>query len=220
MSNIAVSLLSNAELYSFSAQVNDLLTPVDTQNLGIKVYSDNFSAKFGVYQQAYEKPPVSAREIVQKDALCDGYFIALSTHIRNYRYHPDASIRLKALKLLDILHKEGKRVYSLPMNKQSAALTAAINSIEATALADVEALEAGTWYAFLKEAHSDFLQTVSQVTGNKAESDQIAPASMARKDLEEAIRRLLTFIELQYGITEAAELNQLLAQIQAVADRF
>src|SRR5690606_1213837 len=109
---------------------------------------------------------------------------------------------------------------SLPMNKQSAALTAAINTIDATALADVEALEAGTWYAFLKEAHSDFLQTVSQVTGNKAESDQIAPASMARKDLEEAIRRLLTFIELQYGITEAAELNQLLAQIQAVANRF
>jgi hypothetical protein len=220
MTSIAVSLLSNAELFSFSSRIKELILPLDTQGLGIKVYADNFIAKFGVYQQAYEKPPVSAREIMQKDALCDGYFIALNTHLRNFNYHPDAAKRDRATKLLNLLNKEGKPVYKLAMNKQLAALTAAINTIDATALSDIEDLEALTWYGLLKEAHNDFLQTVSRITDNKAESAKIAPASIARKELEEAVRRLFAFIELQYGISQAAELSQLMGQVQAAADRY
>ena len=83
MITIPLSDLNNQELLTFGKRMSKIFSSVNTEQLGIKLYVDNFEERFSVYTQSFNKEEVSAAEISQKDAYCDDYYIALRAHVRN-----------------------------------------------------------------------------------------------------------------------------------------
>lgn len=221
MISIALSDLNNQELLTIGKRVKDILKGVDTNNLGIDVYVQNYVNKFDLYEESYNKEEVSAAVIAQKDARCDDYYIALRNHVTNFQYHPDKNLRKKANEILKVLNKDGNRIYNLGYKTESAYLARIINTIDKKYLDDLdELMGAIMWYTLLKEAHTDFEATVKEVTTEKAKANAIASASDTRYMVEDALRKLFMFIPLQYEMTKAPELSDLTGQLQAVADRF
>lgn len=220
MIDISLSRLGTRDLYTFSKRIRELIVAYDAEALGIKIYTDKLIQKMDYYDTSFEKQTVTAQEVAQKVALRGNYFVALRTHIRNYMYHPDAILRQTANKVLAILNKYGKSIYNEGYNVESAAYSAIFTELDKDYIEAMNQLTATMWYNFLKEAQTDFESTVKNVTEEKAESDKIVSASEARKELEDAIRRFFTFLPLQYEMTQAPELSDLIGQLQVAADRF
>ncbi|MBI9069015.1 MAG: hypothetical protein JEZ09_17090 [Salinivirgaceae bacterium] len=220
MITISLSKLGNQELFTLGKRVSEILSAVDTEKMGIKLYADNFSLKFDAYKKSFEKLSVSAEQVAQKDALRDDYYIALRNTIRNFNYHPSTALKEKARKILGVLNKNGNQIYALNYKAESAALTSIISEIDKNWLTDVTEMGAHIWFNLLKPAQADFETTVSNFTAEKAENIKVTSATTARPEIEDAIRKLFTFLPLQYEMTQAPELSDLMGQLQVAADRF
>jgi len=220
MIEIAMSNLGNRELFTLGVRVNVNIGNYDTEALGIKLYADNFISNFDVYKTSFEKEAVSAETISQKDETRDDYYIALRNHVRNYQYHPEKDMKKKSKKLMTVLNKNGNTIYAASYKVETAALTNIISDMERKHLEDLEALGAIVWYNLLKEAQADFENEVHDVSSKKAESSKVASATKNRADLVGALNKLFMFLPLQYEMTQAPELGDLIGQLQAEADRF
>ena len=84
MIEIALSKLSNKELYTLGSRIKEGISKYDTKALGIKMYADNFELKFDKYRVSFEKQHVSAELISIKDENRGDYYIALRNHTRNF----------------------------------------------------------------------------------------------------------------------------------------
>ena len=220
MIEIAMSGLGNRELFTLGVRVNENIGRYNAETLGIKLYADNFISKFDVYKTSFEKQAVSAELVSQKDEIRDDYYIALRNHIRNYQYHPEKDMKKKSKKLMAVLNKNGNMIYAASYKVETAALTAMISDMDRKYLADLEVLGAMVWYNLLKVAQADFEKAVHDFTAQKAESSKVASATKNRADLVAALNKLFMFLPLQYELTQASELGDLIGQLQAEADRF
>lgn len=220
MIQVALSRINSRDLFTFGIRIKDLIAGFDVQVLGIKHYVDLFLEKLGIYTAAIEKQEVSAQEIAQKDSVRDNYYLALRRHIVNYLNHPDAAIREQARQILLILNKDGKRIYTKNYELETAALHAIIAELDKNWLPVLDQLSATFWYNWLKTSQTDFETVVKRITEDKAENAKIAAATAIRKEFEEAIRKLFAFLELQYEMTGAPELADLMGQLQEAANRF
>ncbi len=220
MIEIAMSSLGNREIFTLGVRVNENIGRYNTESLGIKLYADNFNSKFDVYRTSFEKQAVSAELISQKDEIRDDYYIALRNHIRNYQYHPEKDMKKKSKKLMAILNKNGNMIYAASYKVETAALTTIVSDMERKHLADLEELGALVWYNLLKEAQVDFEKEIHDFSTQKAESSKVVSATKNRADLVGAINKLFMFLPLQYELTLAPELGDLIGQLQAEADRF
>ena len=129
-------------------------------------------------------------------------------------------MKKKSKKLMAVLNKNGNMIYAASYKVETAALTNIISDMERKHLEDLEALGAIVWYNLLKEAQADFENEVHDVSSKKAESSKVASATKNRADLVGALNKLFMFLPLQYEMTQAPELGDLIGQLQAEADRF
>ncbi len=84
----------------------------------------------------------------------------------------------------------------------------------------LDELGARVWYDFLKSAQFEFEAAVKTLSEDVAENKKTESATTTRKPLERAIRKLLKFLPMQYEMTSDAALGDLIAKLQATADRF
>ena len=220
MIDIAMSSLGNQELFTLGGRVNDTIGKYDAAALGFQLYAERFSTAFQAYKASFEKEPVSAEEVSQKDELRDNYYKALRSHVRNYRFHPDPDMVRKSKELVAILNMKGKRVYAEGYKVETAALVAILARIEKEALPIVQELGATMWYDFLKQAQTDFEASIHDHTEEKAESNKVVSATKNRAGLIDAITKLFTFLPLHYEMTGDENLGRLIDQLQEEADRF
>jgi hypothetical protein len=220
MISLSISRIGTRELFTLGTRVKELLANYNAESLGIKLYADNFLQKYEQYKKSIEKQEISAQELARKDSLRDNYFIALRNHLRNFKYHPDEQKKEKANKLVAILNKEGEKIYAAAYKVETAALISIINELENTSKAVLDELNATEWFELLKQAQSDFEESLEEYTNNKAEMKRIASASENRKDFEDAARKLFTFLPLQYEMTQSPELDDLISKLKVIIDRF
>ena len=220
MIKIALSRLANDQLYTLGKRIKNLLTGIDATALGILLYVNLFLDKFGIYARSYEKQSESAEQVSLKDSLRDTYFIALRSHLRNFRNHPSEEKRSKSLKLVNLLNKDGKLIYGDSYGAESASLESSIKEIELKHVADLEVLFATEWFQLLKDAQLDFENTVRVVNEQVTDSKLISSATTTRKALEDAMRKLFAFLPLHQAMTENVELDELNREIQTEGDLF
>jgi len=220
MLEIPLSSLGNQELFTLGVRIESILKGFDANALGIKPYADGFLSNLGMYKTSSEKQAVSAREIAEKDGSRDSMYIALRNQIRNFEYHPEASMRDKAKQLLTVLNKNGKQIYTESYSVETAILEEIIAEFDKNHLNTLEELGATMWYDFLKNAQADFESTVRSITEQKAENAKVASATESRAGLVDSLRKLFAFLPLHYGITKSPELADLIGRLQAEADRF
>ncbi len=219
--SIPITSLDNNELQTLSIRVNDLFSDVDTDALGIRWYVDDFTANANVFWNSNDKQTVSAKELAVIDGKRFGYYVALRINVDNcFEYHPEAGLRKDAKKLIDLLNKDSKKLYSESYKIKSAALTKIIKEIDKKWLAKLEEMSAAMWYNLLKPAHTEFEEAVKKLTKDKSENDKIESASNTRKPLEDSLRDLLDFLPLHSKKTKSPELADLIGELQVAADRF
>ena len=220
MIKIALSRLGNDELYTFANRIENLLSTFNVKRLGILLYVNLFLSKLVIYSASYEKQSASAKEVEHKDSIRDNFFLALRTHIDNFKRHDAEEKRQASSKLLAILNKDGKGIYNESYSVESASLESSIIEFDLNHSADIELLAATEWYQLMKAAQIDFEITLSKVNAEVADKKVIASASNTRKPLEEAIRKLFNFIPLHQEITNSPELADMIRKIQTECNRF
>ena len=220
MIKIALSRLGNDELYTFGNRIEKLLSTFNVDPLGILLYVNLFLSKLVIYSESYEKQNASAKEVEHKDSIRDNFFLALRTHIDNFKRHDAEEKRQASSKLLAILNKDGKGIYNESYSVESASLKSTIIEFDLNHSANIELLAATEWYQLMKAAQIDFETTLSKVNAEVADKKVIASASNTRKPLEEAIRKLFNFIPLHQEMTNSPELADMIRKIQAEFDRF
>ena len=184
------------------------------------LYVNLFLSKLVIYSESYEKQNASAKEVEHKDSIRDNFFLALRTHIDNFKRHDAEEKRQASSKLLAILNKDGKGIYNESYSVESASLKSTIIEFDLNHSANIELLAATEWYQLMKAAQIDFETTLSKVNAEVADKKVIASASNTRKPLEEAIRKLFNFIPLHQEMTNSPELADMIRKIQAECDRF
>jgi len=217
---VSISTLSNADLFAFVSQVNNLLSDTDADIPGIELYVNNFTERYIAYKESYENTSAFAEQVLVKDTQRDDYFIALTTHIKNFKHHPDSKMRKKADELVAILTKEGNKVYQLSHHSETAALQEIIKTIDATYLPDLESMGAMVWYNLLKEVEAEFELIMNDYVEKKKKTVKLDAATGIRKELESSVRKLLTFLPMQYELTRNEDLGKLVDQLQEVAYKF
>ena len=220
MIKISLSKLGNDELYTFIKRIENLLSKFNVELLGILLYVNLFLSKLAIYSASYEKQSASAKEVEHKDSIRDNFFLALRTHIDNFKRHDAEEKRQASSKLLAILNKDGKGIYNESYSVESASLESTIKEFDLNYSADIELLAATEWYQLMKAAQLDFETTLSKVNAEVADKKVIASATNTRKPLEEAIRKLFNFIPMQQEMTNSPELADMIRKIQAECDRF
>lgn len=217
---VSISTLSNADLFAFVSQVNNILSDTDADIPGIELYVNNFTERYIAYKESYENTSAFAEQVLVKDTQRDDYFIALTTHIKNFKHHPDPKFRKKADELVAILNKEGNKVYQLSHNSETAALQEIIKTVDANYLPDMELLGALVWYNLLKEVEAEFELIMNDYVEKKKKTVKLDAATGIRKELESSVRKLLTFLPMQFELTHNETLGQLVDQLQQVAYKF
>lgn len=219
MIRIALSRLGNDQLYTFGNRIKNLLSTFNVELLGILLYVTLFLEKFGIFEVSYEKKNVKADLVARKDSIRDNNFIALRTHIDNFHRHESEEKRNASKQLLEILNKDGKRIYNESYSVQSASLESTFKEIDKNQTANLELLFATEWYQMLKAAQYDFEKIVREVNEEVADKTLIESATKTRKELESAIRKLFRFIPMQQEMTESPELADMTRKIQTECDR-
>ncbi|MBN1252013.1 MAG: hypothetical protein JXR51_01680 [Bacteroidales bacterium] len=220
MITLSFSRTGTRELFTLGTRIKELLSNYNAEELGIKLYVDNFNEKYQTYKNSIEKQEISADVLTQKDSLRDNYFLALRGHLRNFRYHPDDAKKENANKIIAILNKEGENIHRAAYKTETAALISIINEIENTSNGMLEDLNAAEWFNLLKQAQNDFEESLKKYSENKAEIQKVSSASDNRKSFEESMRKLFMFLPMQYEMTSNTELDNLIRQLQVIADRF
>lgn len=221
MIRISLSSLDNNELLTFSLRVEELTEDVDADALGFRLYLDNFNTTAIAYKISSEKQSVSAKKVEELDSRRDGFYVALRSHLKNWhQQHPETTYRNNAKKLIDILNKDGKKIYRENYRVETAALIKIFKEVDVNWLPILNDLAGTMWYDFLKTAHVDFEAALKKHTKDIAESKKTKSASNARKPLEDALRDLLKFLPLHHKMTKASALGDLIDQLQVAADRF
>jgi hypothetical protein len=220
MIKIPLSRLTNDQLYTLGNRLKELFKAIDAVVLGIVLYVTLFLEKFDIYSKSYEKQTATAKKVAEKDALRDNFFLALRSHLKNFRRHESAEKRKKALRLYQLLNKDGSLIYEESYSIQSASMVTTIKVIEAKYLADIELLNASEWYQFMKSAQEEFEKTISEVNEKASEDKLIESATKTRVQLESAMRKLFAFLPLHQEMTESSELDKLNRNIQTEGDRF
>jgi hypothetical protein len=220
MIKIALSKLGNDELYTFGIRIENLLSKFNVELLGILLYVNLFLSKLVIYSKSYEKQSAGAKVVEHKDSIRDNYFLALRTHVENFKRHDTVEKRQASSKLLAILNKDGKGIYKESYSVESASLETTIKKFDLNHSADLELLMATEWYQLMKAAQIDFETTLSKVIAEVADKKVTASASNTRKPLEEAIRKLFNFLPLHQEMTDSPELADMIRRIQTECDRF
>ena len=220
MIKISLSKLGNDELYTFIKRIENLLSKFNVELLGILLYVNLFLSKLAIYSASYEKQSASAKEVEHKDSIRDNFFLAVRTHIDNFKRHDSAEKRQASGKLLSILNKDGKGIYNESYSVETASLESTIIEFDLNHSADLELLAASEWYQLMKAAQLDFETTLSKVNAEVADKRVIDSASNTRKPLEDAIRMLFNFIPMHQKMTNSPELADMIRKIQAECDRF
>jgi hypothetical protein len=220
MLKFALSQLGNDQLYTFGGRIKNLLVNFDAQALGILFFVTLFLEKFVIFEISYEKENAEAALVAKKDAIRDNNYVALRSHIKNFKRHDSAEKRAISRKLLQILNKDGNQIYRERHSIESASLISIIKEIDAKHLADLELLVANEWYEMMKAAQIDFEKTVTEVNEASADQSLIESATTSRVELEEAIRKLFKFIPMRQEETKSPELADMIRIIQKECDRF
>lgn len=220
MIKISISKVSNQDLYTFGDHIRKLLSKFNVELLGILLFVQRFLQALTIFEASIEKQTASSEAVSILDSLRDNYFVALKGHLRNFEYHPVAEKRKKAQAIYDIITKEGEYIHKKAYSTQSAAFRAAIKEIDANYMEDIESLFAGEWYQFFKEAQRIFDEAIIKHTEQKADEKLIASATESRRDLENSLRTLFSFLPMQHELTQDNDLEDLIRKVQAEADRY
>ena len=119
-----------------------------------------------------------------------------------------------------VLNKNGNQIYSSSYKAETAALSAIFAEIDKNYVATLKELGADVWYDLLKQAQTEFEETVHKHSGEKAEASKIESATTNRAELVDAINKLFMFLPLHNEMKQNANLSTLIGQLQAEADRF
>ena len=67
---------------------------------------------------------------------------------------------------------------------------------------------------------ADFETTLRAYNAQKSDADEVDAATSVRPRLEEALRKLLTFLPMQAEVTGNSSLNELVKQLEVEVSRF
>lgn len=220
MIKISLSAVSNQDLYTLGDHIRKILTKFNVKALGILLFVQRFLNALKIFEESIEKQGVSAEKVALLDARRDNYFVALKAHLRNFEYHPNAVKKEKAKAVYDILVKDGEDIYNAGYSTQSASFRASIKEIDENHMSALKDLFADEWYTLFKDSQEDFDKSIMEYTEQKADASLIASATQNRKALENSLRKLFAFLPMQYELVPSPELEDLIRNVQAEADRY
>lgn len=218
MIEIALSKLKNNALFTLSLRVYELLLALKSPEMGIDLFFNQFVEAYNKYKAAMEKSVLSAADLALKDSTRDSMWVALRTHVKNYLRHP--SLAPKAEAILSELDKYGPAVYDQSYESETAIIQSVTQTLEANFLDDLTEMQAIVWFDLLKQADNDFEAAQRTFNEQKTSADQVDAATTVRPELEEAVRKLFTFLPMQAEITGDKDLGKLVKQLEVEVSRF
>ncbi|GET24735.1 DUF6261 family protein [Prolixibacter sp. NT017] len=218
MIEIALSGLKNNVLFTLCKRIYELILSVKTEEMGIDFYFGRFEEAYAEYKAAMEKSVLSAAEIAEKDSFRDRMWSALRIHVKNYLRHP--LLGAKATPILNEIDKYGKQVVKQSYEAESAIIHNLTETLESGFTDDLAAMHADEWLSLLKDANTDFETTLRAYNAQKSNADEVDAATSVRPGLEEALRKLLTFLPMQAEVTGNSGLNELVKQLEVEVSRF
>ena len=218
MIEIALSKLKNSALFTLSMRVYELIFPVKTPEMGIDLYFNLFTEAYTKYREAMEKAILNASETAQKDSFRDQMWSALRTHVKNYLRHPDFAAKAQAI--LAEIDKNGLGVAHRSYEEETAIIQNVTTTLDTQFADDLTEIQGTVWLDLLKQANADFETTQHTFNTKATEARQIDAASTARPELQEALRKLLTFLPMQAEVSGNSELATLVKQLETEVSRF
>ena len=218
MIDISLSSLKNSALFTLSMRVYELILGVKTPEMGIDFYFNNFVTAYNKYKEAMEKSVLSSADVAAKDSFRDTIWVALRTHVKNYLRHPE--LAPKANVILAELDKNGSSVYDQSYETETAIIQSVCQTLEANFSTDLAAIQANIWFDLLKTANTDFEAAQRKLNMQQTAANQVDAATTARPQLDDALRKLFTFLPMQAEVTGNGALQELVNELQTEASRF
>lgn len=218
MIEIALSKLKNNALFTLCMRVNELIMSQKTPEMGIDLYFDRFVAVYTQYKAAMEKAVLSAADLAQKDSFRDRIWVALRIHVKNYLRHP--ILASKAQAVLAELDKYGQVIYAQGYESETSIIQNVTTTLESQFANDLAEMHADVWFNLLKEANTDFETAQRTYNTQTTEAKEIEAATTVRPELEDALRKLFTFLPMQAEVSGNSDLEQLVKQLEVEVSRF
>ncbi len=220
MLNVPYSRLQNDDLYALALRTDEILAPRPIDEMGITLYYNNFKKNYEKYKQSMQHISSNAKAVQLKDGVRDDYSRSFIRHIENYLCYPDEAIRKRVTELLQEIYKHGPNIQKRSYKKETTILETIIAKIEAEFMDLMEQTQAMVWLNLLKEAQTDFEKTLREYTKNKKDDEKVDAPTTVRPDLVGAMRKLFTFLPMQYELTGNEELGQIIEQLKVELRRF
>lgn len=211
---------TNDELYTLARRVDEVLNPKPIDALGLTLYYNNFKEAFDKFVKGMKHIGINAKVVQLKDGVRDDYSLSLFHHIENYLCYPDEEIKKKVKALLDEIAKHGPNIQRRSYKKETAILETIIAKIEAEYMELMTQIGAMVWFSLLKEAQVDFEKTLRKYSDSKVEDDKVEAPSTVRPELVSALRKLFTFLPMQYELANNEELGKIIELIKVELNRF
>lgn len=220
MLQVTFSKLNNNELYALGLRTKELLTPVNSQELGIKNWVQKFNTSLNDYKESIEKSPTSAQSVSLKDSVRDDNFVGFKNHFKNLAAHPDDEISNSAKKIVKLIKHVGWVANESSYKVETAQMEQLFAECDNGLAQIINTLGGEIWYNPLKTSQIDFEKSLRSFTSQKAEDRLIVSPTEMRPVMIEALRNLFMFLPMKYEMSQNSELLNLINQLQVELDRF
>ena len=145
-------------------------------------------------------------------------WVALRIHVKNYLRHPDLAARARLI--LAELDKYETSVYAQSYEAETAIIQNVCMALEAGFFGDLTAMHADVWFNLLRQANTEFETAQRAFNARKTGANEVDAASTVRPELEDALRKLLTFLPMQAEVTGHPVLQSLVKELEVEVSRF
>jgi len=216
---IPFSKLNNKELYALGLRTDEIITRRSIDEMGIKVYYDDFKDAFIKYEAGMQHENVSAGIVSQADGERDDAYQGFEGNLKNYIYFPDQEIKSKVVELLGKISKFGPRVIYRKYKEETTIILSIISMVENGYMDLINRTHTDVWFKLLKEKQDKFEKTLREHTKAQSENE-IESATSVRPKLVISMRNLLTFMPLHHKVTQNNDLDEVIKQLTVELARF
>jgi len=220
MIKFAFSELNGNELFNLARRTDEIISSRPVKEMGIELYYLGFKKAidyFSSQMNNFSDELISLHDkAIERADYCQAFF----QHVGNYLCYPDEELREQVKKLLNVITRFNPDIHGKCCRTETVVLQAIIGRIELEYKDLLVEIKASEWFDLLKKAQVDFEKLLKEQTVQNKENDEFDTFLNSQPELISSLKRLFTFLPMQYALTANEQLGEILEQLKVEFDKF
>lgn len=212
MKELSFSIVSHEGIYTFTHTLLGFMEPHDLTTFGLVPFKTKVEAAFAEFDKSLKRDMKDSftDDLEAADAARDDRHIGFRMYVEAAGYRASADWQAASERIMEVIRRYGTDAWRKGYATESAAINNLLGDLAEEPLAtDVATIEANSWKGELEQAQQAFEAIYEERL--KQEKEDIMPIRSSRKALVEALRNLLSMMELQQQVNNNEPLTSIIS---------